>query len=302
MFDRITGKANWPNVHCTQTLWSTIEHQFRISMQQLKGKAFVKIIDVTLKSMDRFKNLWKKYIDEQWRDEFEDEYICGILNSAKVVSIKLGKIYEQILKSINEYEIDIHQQHILNDCFNNKMTLFVNISNECSIKLSQRIYEDTLEENIFEVLFTDEHFGDDDDLTASMIETLKDYFGDLKVWIEEDTLFWQVVTSTIVVIVNHYLHALISAKPDIDTRTLAKKIDDDVDALNNYFGCDEDLIFCRILWSIKYKYLTALVSALGCESQEFKTHANIIANDQSYGKKLLTLIKQQRQRYIDSNI
>ena len=26
---------------------------------------------------------------------------------------------------------------------------------------------------------------------------------------------------------------------------------DDVDALNYYFGRDEDLVFCRILWNIK---------------------------------------------------
>ena len=291
-----------PNVHCTQLLWSTIEHQFRIAMQNLNGKAFVQIIQITLKSMDRFKTKWKKYIEENWREEFEDEYLCAILNSCNIVANKLEKTFEQISKSMDEYEINVEQENILKQSFDNKVTIFKNISNESAIKLSQRIFDDTLKENIFDELFTDQHFDDDDDLSLSMIETLRDYFGDLKVWIQQPTLFWQVVTSTIVVITNGYLKELMDKKPDKPIEVLWKKIDDDIDALNNYFGQEEDLEFCRILWNIKYKYLTSIRSGLRCEQQDFQVYANILRNDRSYGNDLVAYIDAMRNKHNDPNV
>ena len=183
-----------------------------------------------------------------------------------------------------------------------KCAQFSNVSKECSIKLSQRIFEDTLKENVFALLFTREYVDDDDDeIVSAMILTLREYLGDLAVWIETEELFWQCVTSTVVIIADEYVHAMLrsadSISSEVDTVRLAKMVDDDVDALNNYFA-EPQLKFCAILWNIKRKYLRAIASALRCEeAEEFATHAQVLRGNQRYGKKLVAFVERQRKKY-----
>eukprot|EP01084_Bolivina_argentea_P271102 461166_1 len=135
-------------------------------------------------------------------------------------------------------------------------------------------------------------------IILSMIMTLKEYFGDLKVWIQENTLFFQVVTSTIVIITNQYIKCLLVVQPQMDVNMLSKHIRDDIDALNNYFGGDDDLHFCKILWDIKYKYLMAMYNAFICGQGDFKKYLMVLQQNQGYGNKLIRYIDNQRKKYM----
>jgi len=289
---------NIPRTHCPQDLFTALNHQFTIATQQLRGKPFVSVILMILESMDIFKRLLHEHIASN-NSKFDDEYFCAMLNSCYDVSQKLKDKSDAILDQPDLYNIDENQIRNLDDSFDDRICLFTNLGKDCSKLLAHKIYLDTLKENVFDVLFTDEYFNtkpEENESIQSMILTIGEYFDDFKTWIEEAYFYWELVKGLVQIISDRYIEALLQIKPAVDAEDLAYYIRHDVKTLDEYFGNQDDFSDIKKLWNEKSKVLDAIPGSLECEAGFFESIAKPLVDNLEYGEKLLKFIEKLRKK------
>eukprot|EP01084_Bolivina_argentea_P275478 469813_1 len=289
---------NIPRTHCPQDLFTALNHQFTIATQQLKNKPFVSVILMILDSMDKFKTLLTQHIDNDWQ-KFDDEYFCAMLNSTYDVSSKLKLKCDAILDEPQLYNIDDEDILKLDDAFDDRICHFTNLGKHCAMKLSQKVYNDTLRDNIFTIMFTSPYFDskpEENEYIQSMILTLSEYFEDFKAWIEEPYFFWELVKELITIITNAYLNSLLTNKPSLDSEDLAYYIRNDVKILDQYFGNNQEFGQIKKLWKEKFKVLNAIHAVLDCEPGFVDAYSKPIQHNHEYGEELIKYIHKLRKK------
>ena len=198
--------------HCpSYDVFTKLNHQFTAATQQSRGKPFINIIAMMLKSMKHFEKLLKIHI-QQNNDSFKDEYFCAIINCCREVSQQLKDKSDKMLGQPDLYNINDAQTSKLEKLFNDKIALFTDLGKDCSILFAQKIYNDTLKENVFAILFTVEYFDrkpEENQYIQSMISSLGKNFKKLKQWIEEPHFYWEFVKGIINIITTNYMESLL---------------------------------------------------------------------------------------------
>jgi len=190
--------------------------------------------------------------------------MCAIINSCYDVSEKLKGKVDSILETPEEYDIDVNAHSMIDDKFDQRICAFTNLGKQCIFYLADFIMQESLKSHVFDKLFKNE-WMQGETIVASLVETLRDYFVDIKTWIEEPYFYWELVKYLRSYVVGEYMTALIVVAPRADPAILADKIESDVKTMDSFFRENE---FSEIKKEWEEKYLPVLSAIYGALSSD----------------------------------